>query len=74
MLQQLREEGRRQLEGGNGVKSYNIDELHFKMAQLEQSCKGDLMKINQKIDKMMRKWQGDEYGLDEVPHQKVKSK
>jgi hypothetical protein len=70
----MREEGRRQAEGGNGVKSYNFDELHYKIAQLEQSCKGDLAKMKQKIDKMMKKPHIDDYGLDEAPHQRVKSK
>ena len=41
-----------------------MDELHFKMAQLEQSCKTDLMKIRQKMSIMMKKTEGDEYGLE----------
>jgi hypothetical protein len=41
LLQQLRDEGRRQAEGSSTAKSYNLDELHFKMAQLEQSHRAD---------------------------------
>lgn len=58
----MREESKKQ--AGTGSKpSYSMEELHFRMAQLEQTHQSDFEKIKIKLDKMNKKTLGMEFGF-----------